>query len=753
MKRLFLFVSALVLTGCDTLKIFQDNTPKTQAEAGSVFVSAQHPRLWASIANDLKPNFAVKSADELLALVLPTTMSDNYSNRSGFSAGLNLGLQQTAVTKSDSTTIAKDLVTGNVTDADQIVTRERTVTPGGVTAVDTTLELDPAKYEAFTGGRNMAWVYDEAAGLYQKIKLLNAYLSGQVAAEGEIPFLMRAQVTVMPYARREAIDVYTRLWVQLEDNCNTPHNRSIDRRCDRAAPGGPRQIDPIHVRLLPLVIMDTHEVSASKRLAQQLLQLDTNISAITGGTGVGAGAGYLRDQLREAAGSDMNALITVAQTSEKELMIRFGAAQSPTSGYEMQNRTYDITFLALVPEAVLSAARAPMLSVTEDSSFRNALTGAQLPYVTDGYLSKLRGRIRSQLESLGADEDPNTKTLKADVDKQLEDGNTQLALDRVARAGTKFNPVYNQILAHADAVEPSIATVPVPDWRTVLPPTQAATMIDQPNAGAVVQVAGSRALYAGDEVQAFLITKSKDALPTENDVKRALSGGASPGEADITGILVARNLSVDASGMVTMNFPSPAALGRANASMHHYVVLTRRPFGVMDKSELRTSSAASYTFTYSDLGIYPVLRNNEMSKASEEQAGFTATIWDGALTLDGARPNAPITLTLSVDRGKSPNTVITGYKISVTGAVLDSAKSVGVAATVVVIPSENSMTITSDGAYALDLRGMKAGEKSVKIKVTPLKAAIVAGGPQTPIAERAADKTVDVVVATLPKPQ
>ena len=50
--------------------------------------------------------------------------------------------------------------------------------------------------------------YQTALSLYQEVQLLNSYVRNAARRSGYIPYIMRLQVTVLPFARNQPYDVY-----------------------------------------------------------------------------------------------------------------------------------------------------------------------------------------------------------------------------------------------------------------------------------------------------------------------------------------------------------------------------------------------------------------------------------------------------------------------------------------------------------------------------------------------------------------
>lgn len=733
-------VMACALGACDTLDIFRSTdasfVPETAAEAGAVYVSVQHLRPWADVADSLRPNFANTTADDLLDDVLPVTVSDTFGLKSGTSFGVAANLAATSVTKTNTTNQSTNLVSGDITEATQEFERTRTVEPGQRPEVQRSAPAitTPAAGQ-FSPDIDPFFQRRVATALFQEIQLLNSYVSGQVAGSDEVPFLMRTQITLIPYARKEAIDVHTRLWVTLEEEENSGGSRFSDK----------------DVRIVPLLIIDNMERSSAKRTAQSILQLDAQISALAGGTGLGAGVGSMRERLRELAGNDYNSLVSVAQSGRSELLIRLGASQGVTAEYELRPRTYDVTFLVLIKQG--KAVAGNMLSVGETSVYRDTRSGRVLPITSVKYVSELRREIASRLDAKYADGDASKKALEASDAIScltLRDLGTP-ECGQVLKANSD---IHDLIWSYLETSNASFADTPIPDWKPLLPPPQYATLIDQPNAGGVVELSGARSLNGDGSVRAFLIVGPKTALqplaPKVTGMANSSTGNGAPTGDSIWSFSLKRALlaiqennapvvqfaskstTVSPDGNLRFTFPSPGAhvpaiMPKDAGPLEYWLVVLRssqtRPTRNSESLELRSpqSILASRLDEAEDGSLYPVLLNSELSKLAKLQAEFEATGITKTLRADA---NGQASFRLALSRGTAAGNIVSGYNLVVVNADLAGALRVDVAAArssvgVTVSAAKNAVKLTDDGTYEIALKNLPA-EKSVAIRIAPI---------------------------------
>ena len=421
MLRLFWVSSILLLAACGTTNVDREfvnkNPPKTQYEAGRIQIATQPPLVWYDVVERLDPNFPVTSAQTFIEMALPITSRNLALSDRSFSAGLGLDFGGSDInstrTLNDATNTPADgpPVTTSSESFEQIETRN-SGTPPELTVADAARLAFPEQTSPFGTdelGTDPRLLYREAAGIYQDVQLLNAYLEADVTRDTHVPFLFRTQLSVQPFARGMPYDVYSELRLDAEfpsfkdkkGNIITYEEGGIIRdeegKIITYEEGGIirdeegkiiidgnvfTKFTEENVRVIPLIILDNTARSAERRLVSAARQLNFSVAAVIQGIG---GRGAVRDlnrQLRDLAALDLNSVLLPGQSSDKNLSIRVGAIKSPNGDFAMTARNYDVSFLVLVPEGELLKDKAEV-DLYNFSTMRNTKTGRRIPLITD----------------------------------------------------------------------------------------------------------------------------------------------------------------------------------------------------------------------------------------------------------------------------------------------------------------------------------------------------------------------------------
>lgn len=204
----------VMLSGCGAgaVRKYPPHVPVSQIDAGTTTVAVVMIEPWQNVVGDLKPAFSL-TGDQAVAKVLPITSAVQDKVLDAFGAGLSVGLPSSTVARTDE--IVKADNQSRSTDQKTI---SRETGPGEAPE----LSLDPV------AGRSAASLpgidlgaslfedppilqYQAALALFQEVKLLNRYVDSAALAHGMVPYLVRLQIGVTPYANREPFDVYSRI--------------------------------------------------------------------------------------------------------------------------------------------------------------------------------------------------------------------------------------------------------------------------------------------------------------------------------------------------------------------------------------------------------------------------------------------------------------------------------------------------------------------------------------------------------------
>ena len=424
MKKAVLIAIVVTLAGCfhsASIKRDYKLDVKSSFEAAQVTVSALPPVPWEDIAKDLNPNFSLKSAEQLLDKVLrPTAVRVQNSSRAG---AIGIGITRPGeiassnLTTTTNTTINND---GEKNTSTESVLKEENQS-GSPSAPTVSVNLPTSNtdnpFSSSNINTDISLAYRLATSVYQEVKILNSYLDQQLVSSDKEAYLMRARINIHPYARSQPMDIYAQLSASLtkqEDKLpkgenNTPGpdgDKSKDNDVTALVSSLSSRFDN-EVAVIPLLVTDNLERSDSRKIAQALSSISSNLAFATGGVGIGFDAKKVEEDLRAALGSELNNTFSVGQLSKNQLSVRFGAAFSPESKYEAVTRSYDVSFLLVVPKEMQredgnNGSRTVTLELLYQ--VRNALNGTLLPPVSAEELTLFSQEVRESILKNPTDE-------------------------------------------------------------------------------------------------------------------------------------------------------------------------------------------------------------------------------------------------------------------------------------------------------------------------------------------------------------
>jgi hypothetical protein len=240
-------------------------------------------------------------------------------------------------------------------------------------------------------------LYKAASAIYQEVTILNNYLKDGMQRYGYVPYIMRMQISVMPFARNEPYDTYVDI--------------GIFSKCKTGSGNDP--IQPAVV--VPLIVTDDVERGQSSTAEDIARQLALSVSGVVSNTALGGQASRLTDRFNTVLASSFNSLFMVSRTADNVLEARIGAAAnaSTKAGFASLAQTHEVTFLLLVsrehaaisdgcnldqsesiatlPPAQRSFRDGPLLQVTSTMRMRSVTTGAELP--PDEHFTERQGQV------------------------------------------------------------------------------------------------------------------------------------------------------------------------------------------------------------------------------------------------------------------------------------------------------------------------------------------------------------------------
>jgi hypothetical protein len=568
MKKLMgVCLAALSTTGCLGLGgAIQQHEPKTQLEAGAVTLSATSTMRWDDVVDDLRPEFNSPSAYAHWDAVLPAIQGDYSSQRRGVSvqgraAYTDELTSYTRTTEQPAGAAAPTTTTReNETRQAPSVTNDQIDDPVSAPAQGVFGSWEPTNPNNNTLAVNPQLRAQAAVALHQELVMLDHYLDEAYNPCLYQAWLVRTRLVVTPYARNQPYDIYTRLTTNVTNDYGQ------------------------NVRVLPLLVTDNFERSDTRRYEQAVTQLQANLTGLSSLIAAGVGFNSYLNSLNALLGSQYNNTLTVSQPDNASLLVRLGASFSPTSRYEMQSRSYDITYLVLLPrEGVLpdeeaqSASRfdpwsrggnlardkerngVVTMSISAVSEFRHAESGELLPVMTEGEWDDLMDRIephvtesgRQQFRELRRTENrdptaiwflPLESYLPTDVQAEI----------------SRLEQIYWGSTADIDLSRP----------RVQMPPRQVGVFRDVPGDGLYAHVSGSSGLREGGVVaHLYVLDVGDDVVPAQdvegpfaNDIASLRRRGDAPAR-QLAGPFLASSVRIERGGEVRATFPSLSALG------------------------------------------------------------------------------------------------------------------------------------------------------------------------------------------------
>lgn len=487
------------LWGCSTNPKIPLHEVDTQNKAGSTYVAVTYVEPWKKVAPALKPGFSMPSGETALSKVIPQTSIalnrllnvTNVGLGAGFSGTATPGEAPTPDQTPPANSSAKDI--------------------GGTDVTGKDIAQEPMLQ------------YSTALALFQEVQLLNRYVDGIPTREGYVPYLVRLQITLIPYARHEPYDGYSNISFFLRYQNKTPTQLPY---------------------VIPLVATDSMEGTLTSSTNETVRQFAIALSGVVQNAQARAALQHFADELHSTTGTDLNSLQTIGRSSDNSIQVRFGAPKSPigSNAYAMVPRTHNVTLLLLAPKDWV-ATDSRVIQITSQTQFYHAISGKRLVpitpeeinaelselipyYLQDSHLKKNQQiYMLARLLSLVGDNDyrgfvQEMKTQKLDLSNHMYLWNSlSVIANSYGLAGTSFE-------------------LPRPA-QTALPPTsQTALLLDDGNSASTTHLIGGSQL-SPDDMFATLDVENKNAAQLQ---------------------LAA--LSISASGNdLTLAFPSLARLG------------------------------------------------------------------------------------------------------------------------------------------------------------------------------------------------
>jgi len=450
MKLPVIYVAMLtLLSGCAGVPKFVKEDikiAKTSAELAEIGFYVEQPVFWAGIAEQYQPNFNVNSASALLGAVAPSVGDYYSSSLSSQAFGLDLSYLGRQINNSSSETRATE-TEGEASESSLSTETNRSATRSSPSVVDrpetTILKPSELEYTPQQQGQNSydpSAQYRAATALYQRIQNLNNYLRVSYDTKTHVAFLMRAKLAVSPRTRGQPFDLTSSISFQNAGETvvseiqsslvhsegskevevlaeelakNKANKRASEQLIKKAIETGMLDVETKVVGSSQIKLssnIETLSLQESNGLDYQIFplligdniervntsQIQNAINAVNLGLGLGSGSTAARvayeraiERLEALVGSQVNSLLTLSQTSRRDLVIKVSAGFDPEHKYSMRQRTYDVSFVVAMPRNLLKEEEGLETLIRVDNEFTNTKTGKTLPDIDTGTLSGL----------------------------------------------------------------------------------------------------------------------------------------------------------------------------------------------------------------------------------------------------------------------------------------------------------------------------------------------------------------------------
>jgi hypothetical protein len=391
-----LFTVTFTLFGCAT-NLYHQNLPERLDDAASVHVAVLSVAPWREYREAMQPVFDMKTADDALSMVLPSTLTLEETLKDSFSASLQAGMPSTSSTGSASkksvssgSSATKEAATAAGASDKSTATQAGKTTAASDKSTATQAGKTTAASEKSTADENAAkaegtqdksktpsaqsssldpWLrYLAATALYQEVQVLNRYIKDAAIHEYYSPYLVRLQVSLMPRMQDEPYDAYSNISF-------FPGEFDVPARFNLSSMRDPYK----GIRVLPLLVTDDIEMAIHEHSLDQTRQFALTLSALFHGVSAGADLKSSTDSLRKALGHDFNSTFTVARVSDNTIRCRFGAQYQSNSMYAMVPQTHNVTLVVLVPnENTKGNFRERTVHLISKTTLTNTQTGKDL---------------------------------------------------------------------------------------------------------------------------------------------------------------------------------------------------------------------------------------------------------------------------------------------------------------------------------------------------------------------------------------
>ncbi|MBY6263718.1 hypothetical protein EI613_17610 [Azospirillum sp. 412522] len=347
-----------LLAACASTSLFRPHTVDNMPDAGSFHLAVLSVAPWNNFIDKLQPKFELTET-EALKRVLPTVQSVEEKLLDALLANLKVGLPTSSFSETTTRNATGEITTtGTSTRGSSTPPALSTDSPAGTRTAaglpgltDRTIDTDPVLQ------------YSAATALLQEVRLLNSYVENAALFSETIPYLVRLQLSAMPFARNEPYDLYADLSF-FPDYDPDKNDTKLEQ-------------PPL---VIPLLATDNLTTTQRSRAVDLVRQYGLALGGSTPGVAAQAELKRLSDDLKSVIGRDLDSVFTVARLADNSIRVRMGAVAQPEAGHAMVPRTHNVTLLVMVPKAY-EKSKPVKLSIYGTYDLRHTDDGVRLPVV------------------------------------------------------------------------------------------------------------------------------------------------------------------------------------------------------------------------------------------------------------------------------------------------------------------------------------------------------------------------------------
>ncbi|MFT4067145.1 hypothetical protein [Paraburkholderia sp.] len=375
--------SLALVTAC-TSPTFNPHIPSSQQEAASVHVAVLSAGRWSEYESVLQPNMSV-TIEQAENMALPVTSNYVRNVYDAFNGKLKVGWGKTNNVNGDGgddqTGAAAPASGASSTDAGggggKGGKKSGKDSKGGAAGASEASAASPAS--AANGASapaaasasdvgnapipsiesNPLLQHELALSIYQEMQILSRYLKDAAFKADWEPYVVRAQISVSPYAHYQPFDVYVDMG--LFATCMTKHEQ----------PKSPTNA----AIAIPLLVTDSIEAQQASNTVQLARDLALGLGGNIGNVALQGDMEKITKNLQSILGMDYNSLYMVSRVTDSIMQVRFGAPANAQSQYSMSTVTHNVTLVVLTPRC---KADHMQLNVATVSHLRNAVSGKVL---------------------------------------------------------------------------------------------------------------------------------------------------------------------------------------------------------------------------------------------------------------------------------------------------------------------------------------------------------------------------------------